>query len=161
MSYNNYSITIDTHNINGKIVGAYATETYLCSSALAFTPTSGVSSFRITNIDIIGASSGQFLVSADKALPFTVVNGTTNSILFNVSFANTSPSETTLVYAASAKVSTSGGALSAESTGTFMTTLTTISGFSVNGTNGWRGSDGGRIWTTHAEHARMRNLGFI
>lgn len=161
MADNNYTILTDVHNANGKTVGAYAAGTYLCSADLAFTPTSGISSFNITNIDIAGISSGQFTVSTAKVLPFLVVNGTTNSILFNVTFNNSTPSETTLAYIASAKVSTSGAALSAESTGTFLAALTSFTEFTVSGTNGWRGSDGGRIWSTHAEHIRMRTLGYI
>jgi hypothetical protein len=42
-----------------------------------------------------------------------------------------------------------------------LASLTSFEEFTVNGTNGWRGSDGGRIWSTHAEHVRMRTLGYI
>ena len=159
-----YTITVNTSAANNKSVAAFDSGTYLCSAALAFTPTSALSSFIITNVDILGASSALYTVSANTTLPCLVVNGVTNSILFNVTFANSSPSEagTTLAYLASARIKSGSPALSAGSTDTLVDGVTAYSAtaFTISGAGGWRGI-GSRIWDSKDEHTRKRVLGII
>ena len=159
-----YTITLDIHNANNQSVAAFGTGTYACSAALAFSPASALSSFKITEIDIMGGNASYFTISANKTLPFTVVNGTHNSILFNTTFNNSAPSEagTTLAYLASARIKSGTPALSAGSADTLIDGVTSNSSvFTVSGIGGWRGQDGGRVWKSHAEHIRMRNLAYI
>lgn len=162
MANNNYAITVDVHNANNKSVDAYGTGTYLCSTGLTFSPTSGLSSFKVDAITIQGPIATNYTVSANKTLPFVVVNGVTDKILFNVTFANSTPTDSVLGFPVSARVTASTGSLSARVTGTAMAASSGNSSvFTVSGINGWRGEDGGRIWPTHAEHMRMRNLGYF
>ena len=155
-----YTISIDTHNVSGA-VDAFGSATYLCSAALAFSPVSALSSFKITDV-FAGGQTDYFTVSVNKVLPFTVVNGVTNSILFNVSFNNSTPTDTTLAYLASTWIYSDTPQLSAGSGDVLTSGVSARSTvFTVSGNTGWRGEEGGRIWPTHAEHIRLRNLGYI
>ena len=162
MADNNYTISrADIHNADGKLVGAFQTATFACSSALAFSPVTGLSSFDITDISVIGANSN-FSIVAEAPLPLKIINGRKSSVSFDVVFANNTASETTLSFPVSVAITGGNASLSAGSEGTVFGTATVNSIiFTVSAANGWRGEPGGRVWSTHAEHMRARNMGYI
>ena len=163
--YNDFVIATDARILDGKTVNAYATGTYLCSASLTFSPVSGLSSADIALIEILGTNVANFSISSSVTLPYEVVNDDTGNglpLMFNARFANDNPTDLFTSYPVTVRVSAVNCALSAATYGTATeNTYNDSSTMTVSGGAGWRGQSSGRIWSTHTEHMRMRNLGYI
>jgi hypothetical protein len=161
MAQKNYTITADVNAANNKSVQPYTTGTYLCSAALSMAA-SGLSSFQITGISVSGNTTN-ITISANAALPFTVT-ASNSAICYNVIFANINPIETTFAQVLSTRFAAANASLDAAyaADNTAMgPSVSSSSTFTLSSIHGWRATDDGRVWSTHAEHKRMRNLAYI
>ena len=163
MADNNYTISrADLHKVDSQIVAGGQTSSYLCSASLAFSPTSGLSSFNITDISAQGPNASRYVITAESPLPIAIINGRKDSVSFHVSLANNIPSDTTISLPVSVAITGGNAALSAGGSGTVLGNATVYSVVvTASAQAGWFGEMGGRVWPTHAEHMRMRNLGYF
>lgn len=162
MADNNYTISSNFNAANDKSVAAYSTGTYLCSALLAFSPVTGLSSFHISAINLYG-NTANLTISSDRSFPATIVNGVNSSIYCNVVYANNNPLDTaTFSQLICAGVTAGNASLSAGATGTILANgISYTTAFTVSALNGWRAGPGGRVWDTHQQHMKYRNMGYI
>lgn len=151
------TITSKVTPANNQSVQPYSTGTFLCSAQISLQ--TGLTSIYLSSISVSGAGVSNFAISADAAFPIYITTSP-KQVYFNIIFKNDTPAETTIAFPASAGLSTVQAKVTAGETPE-ANKITATGVFTVSAVNGWRGIEGGRIWNTHKEHKRMRNLGYI
>lgn len=143
-------------------IAAYETALFRCSADVtlgAHITAAVVSSIRVDNTQDLTYS-----ITTTPTLPFTVYNTTDasqlSSVSLSVSVANSAPVETVIVSDNTLTLTLANAILSGGGA-SFTSLLSTSSNISLSGDSGWRGQAGGRVWSSHAEHMRLRNLGYI
>lgn len=164
MATNNFYISSDVNPANNQDTAAYQTDTFICSAYPSFVPTTGLSAVTITEIAAYGPGSTNVTISANRSLPVTLTKAAASAFNFAVIYDNASPNSdgTTFAQTLSVGISAGNAVLDAGATGTRTDGfITYTASFVLSSLGGWRGQSGGRIWSSHSEHKRMRNLGYI